>query len=145
MKKLILLAVLIAIFAFYKQGHKSSDSAENNNTSAENIDVGHGFVKVFMPDGSNPNVALVLTPIHCTSEEVAMGKKLEEDLKAAGVPVSRAENFDISVDNATEDQKIAINQSVELFKSDSPIVFLNGYGKSRPTVAEVLEVYKLTK
>ena len=145
MKKLIFLVILIAIFAFYKQGHKSSDSAENNNTSAENIDVGHGFVKVFMPDGSNPNEALVLTPIHCTSEEVAMGKKLEEDLKAAGVPVSRAENFDISVDNATEDQKAAINQSVELFKSDSPIVFLNGYGKSRPTVAEVLEVYKLTK
>lgn len=145
MKKLIFLAILIAIFAFYKDGSKPVNTAGSNDTSAENIDLGNGFVNVFMPDGSNPNEALVLTPIHCTSEEVAMGKKLEEDLKAAGVPVSRAENFDISVDNATEDQKAAINQSVELFKSDYPIVFLNGYGKSRPTVAEVLEVYKLTK
>ena len=135
--------VLIAIFAYSKYGSKLGDTASNSEKS---IDVGHGFVRAYMPDGANPNEALVLTPINCTAEEVMMGRKLEEDLKSAGVSARRADGFNITLSNATDNQKTMMNKSVELFQSKSPpVVFLNGYAKARPTVDEVLAVYNLTK
>jgi hypothetical protein len=67
MKKLIFLAILIGIFVYQKHGSKSGSIAGNNNPSVAAIDVGHGFVSVFMPDGSSPNEAYVLSPINCTS------------------------------------------------------------------------------
>ena len=146
MKKLIFVIMLIAIFAYKKHGSQSDDSASINDVSENAIDVGHGFVRAYMPDGANPNEALVLTPINCTAEEVMMGKKLEEDLKSAGVPARRDDGFNITLSNATEKQKTMMNKSVELFQSNNPpIVFLNGYAKPRPTVDEVLAVYELTK
>jgi hypothetical protein len=146
MKKLIFLAILIGIFAYQKNGSKSGINTGDNNTSVAATDVGHGFVSVFMPNGSSPNQAYVLTPINCTSEEVAIGEKLAKDLEAAGILVTRSESFRVSVENATEEQNAAINRSTEVLNSGGPpIVFLNGYGKSRPTVGEVLAVYNLTK
>lgn len=146
MKKLIFLIILIAIFAYSKHRSQFGSISNINDTSVKSIDVGNGFVRAYMPDGANPNEALVLTPINCTAEEVMMGKKLEEDIKAAGVPARRADGFNISVNNNTDNQKTMINKSVELFQSGAaPLVFINGYGKSRPTVGEVLTVYKLTK
>jgi hypothetical protein len=110
------------------------------------IDVGHGFVSIFMPNGSSPNEAYVLSPINCTSEEVAMGNKLADDLEAAGISAKRSESFRVNVENATEEQNASIGRTTEVLNSsDPPIVFINGYAKSRPTVDEVLAVYQLTK
>jgi hypothetical protein len=145
MKKIIFLAIFIGIFAYQKHASKSGNNP-GNNASVAAIDVGHGFVSVFMPNGSSPNEAYVLSPINCTSEEVAMGKKLADDLEAAGIAVTRSESFRVFVDNATDEQNAAMVRSTDVLNSGGPpIVFLNGYGKSRPTVDEVLAVYKLTK
>jgi hypothetical protein len=77
---------------------------------------------------------------------VAIGKKLADDLEAAGMSVTRSESFHASVQNATEEQNAAIARSSELLNSgEPPMVFLNGYGKSRPTVNDVLAVYNQTK
>jgi hypothetical protein len=146
MKKLIFFAILIGIFVYQKQGSKSGNNAGNSNTSVAAIDVGHGFVSVFMPDGSSPNEAYVLSPINCTSAEVAIGNKLADDLEAAGISAKRSESFRVHVENATDEQNAAINKSTDLLNSgDPPIVFINGYGKARPSVDEVLAVYNQTK
>lgn len=104
-----------------------------------------GFVAVEMPAGTPRNTVLVLAPPNCPSEQAQRADALIRDLTDIGIPVKRGSSFSFDLENPSQEQRAAVDRTVEVFRQGAPAVFVNGMGMSNPTTSQVVAVYRSTR
>jgi hypothetical protein len=117
-------------------GHGRSQAAEASP---------NGFQPVAMPSGAKENTVLVFAPLNCPHEDSQRANALAESLVRMGIPAVRSSSFSINVNNPTEEQNALLKRTAAIASSGIPVVFINGMGKSRPTLDEVVAEYARTK
>ncbi len=104
-----------------------------------------GFVAVEMPTGTPRDTVLVLAPPNCPSEQAQRAEALIRELTDIGIPVKRGSSFSFNIENPSQEQRAAVDRTVEVFQQGAPAVFINGMGMSNPTTSQVVAVYRSTR
>lgn len=104
-----------------------------------------GFLPVAMPDGARKNAVVILAPQNCPKEGARRADDLAEQLGRRGIAVVRSDSYNTSVTDPTAEQRASVERAVAVLKGEVPAVFVNGMGKSNPTVDEVAAEYHRTK
>lgn len=97
-----------------------------------------GFVPAAMPSGFRHGVVVVLAPENCPSEDAQRAASLASDLERKGIRVQRSSSFSAEATNPTAQQRERLNRSVAILNGPIPAVFVNGMGKSNPSVDDVV-------
>lgn len=141
MKKLVLFALVLAALVYadvvpLPAWVSSAQPMESN---------GLPFTAVAMPDGAKRDEVLIFTVLNCTKKEARLAERLEREITAAGVPARRSSSLTLSVNQGSAQERAAAEATGRLITSSkSPLVFVNGYGKSQPTTQEVLAMVEKT-
>ncbi len=98
-----------------------------------------------MPTGTPRDTVLVLAPPNCPSEQAQRAEALIRELTDIGIPVKRGSSFSFNIENPSQEQRTAVDRTVEVFQQGAPAVFINGMGMSNPTTSQVVAVYRSTR
>ncbi len=105
----------------------------------------NGFIGVVMPAGVPGNSVVILAPVNCPSDAAQRADALAARLSDLGIPNVRGSSYSVNIDNPTREQDAAMKRAVSVLEGEIPAVFLNGMGKSNPTVEEVVAEYERTQ
>lgn len=103
----------------------------------------NGFVAVAMPDGAQPDTAIILAALNCPSAQAKRADAMAAQLNRMGIPNRRANNF--SVSHITREQVALIERTNVVMTGEIPIVFINGMAKANPSIEEVVAEYRRIK
>ena len=59
--------------------------------------------------------------------------------------MKRGSSFSFNIENPSQEQRAAVDRTVEVFQQGAPAVFINGMGMSNPTTSQVVAVYRSTR
>jgi hypothetical protein len=104
-----------------------------------------GFIRVAMPDNAPNNSVIILAPVNCPSDAAQRADALAARLSNLGIPIVRSSSFSANIENPTDEQNTALRRAVSVLEGEIPAVFLNGMGKSNPTIDEVTAEYERTR
>ena len=102
----------------------------------------NGFIALPPLDNGNPKQVVVFAPENCPAEDSQRADAMAKDLARRGIPSQRS--HDISFSSTDPDPRIGQRLDA-LMKGDLPIVFVNGRGKSNPTLDQVAAEYSLIR
>jgi hypothetical protein len=104
----------------------------------------NGFVPALMPNGAGPGTVLILAAQHCPSAAAKRADDLASRLTRMGIPNTRANQANFSVDQRRQDQVDLMNRTNVIGSGEIPAVFINGMAKANPTADEVAAEYRLS-
>jgi hypothetical protein len=134
--KLLLLLVVAAVGYKYWNKHHAppviSLAAQGQTSST-------GFIELPSPSNASPGNVLVLAAENCPEEAAKRADALTEELRRNNIPVTRAHSTNFSFQNPDPDTMRRLDS---VMRGDLPVVFINGKGKSNPTLDEVIAEYQ---
>jgi hypothetical protein len=96
------------------------------------------FIPVAMPDDAIPNQVIIYAPLNCPSEATIRANALAAKLNQIGISVKRSDSFQYSRNNRSDGERASLVHSGELINGELPAVFINGRGKAKPSLEEVV-------
>lgn len=137
--KFLIVAAVIGFSVHWWKNQKADDhqTADSNSPS--------GFISVAMPSGTSDNTVVILAPANCPSDGAQRADALADELNRLNIPNVRSSSYASTLDNPSNEQIAKAERAVEILKGEVPAVFINGMGKSNPSVAEVASEYKRTR
>lgn len=137
MKILQLLAVLLIAFGLYTYwGSVTNDEPEINDL---------GFTSIVMPDDAQENDIIIYIAPNCPSLIAQRGRSLFRELRRENIPVRKSSNYSVSSMNTSRAFKNKMKRTFEVMESGGVVVLVGGYGKSDPTLEEVISQYQRNK
>ncbi|MBD8880249.1 hypothetical protein IHE49_07125 [Rhodanobacter sp. 7MK24] len=103
-----------------------------------------GFIPTDVPTGVEHGVVLVLAALNCPKDASQRADDMVERLRGMGIPAKRDDH--LPVPRAIRmDQLDSFKRANLVMSRGAPSVFINGMGKSNPTLHEVVAEYKQTQ
>ena len=141
----LVLAVAVLGYGYHAwHVHKNGD-ATLATTSARSAPGSSGFMPVAMPEGSSRNTVLILAPINCPSSDAKRADVLAESLTRRGIPNIRSSSYSLRIANPSEAEQANMKRAGDVLGGGIPAVFVNGMGKSNPSIDEVAAEYARTR
>ena len=129
---IVIAGMVFGGYKYYEQKKQSAAAAQQTAASSTS------FIDVPPITGDNGSV-LVVAQENCLKEEAVRSDRLAEELAKNGVRVRRVHMIEFS---GFDPQQYSIDRLNGLMNGQLPIVFVNGRGKSNPSLGEVLAEYK---
>ena len=134
----LLLVVGVAAFAY-----KSWDRYQQNRELAALAQQSPGgFIPVSMPSQAKAGQVYILAPLNCPSAEARRADELAARLNQLGIPAQRGSGYSLQLSAPSEQERANVERATHILKGPVPAVFVNGMGKSNPTLDEVLAEYR---
>lgn len=104
-----------------------------------------GFIPVSMPSQAPTGHVYILAPLNCPSPEARRADELAARLHQLGIPVKRGSGYSLQFGEPTEQAIADAKRTSHILEGPIPAVFVNGMGKSNPTLEDVLAEYRRTQ
>ena len=108
--------------------------AYNKPNSEPRALAGAAFVAVPMPTEQEKGAVMIVAALNCPKAAAQHADYLTQQLRKKQIKVQRVNNVNFTYQNQTEAKAIQA-----LMSQDPPLVFVKGYGSSRPSLEKVLE------
>lgn len=137
MRIIKLLAVILVAYGFYSNWGKLMGGEPELNEL--------GFNTIVMPDDAQANDVIIYTAPNCPSDVAQRSRKLFRELRRENIPVKKSSNYSVSSINASREFKKKMQRTFKVLQSDGVVVLVGGYGKTNPTLEEIIPQYKRNK
>lgn len=138
--KLLKILLIVGVAAF---GYKSWSQYQLSRERAALAQLSPGgFLPVGTPGQAAPGEVYILAPLNCPSSEAQRAEALAARLKELGIPTRRGSSFTLQASSPSEEERARLERVAHILRGPAPAVFVNGMGKSDPTLEEVLAEYR---
>ncbi|MDE2420245.1 MAG: hypothetical protein KGO49_03560 [Gammaproteobacteria bacterium] len=146
-KTFIIVAIFGGAYTYWHHHHPitqySAAITSNGGTTIAKNDrpqiTTNGFAYLPPALGQNASKVYVVTVEGCPSEDAQRANLLAKNLMQRGIPVQQIDNVSFSYSERPDDK--TMQRMTSIMQGPIPIVFINGYAKSDPSLDEVIAEY----
>lgn len=138
MKILKLLAVILIAYGLYSNWDKLMGGSASKLNEL-------GFSAIVMPDDAKPDDVIIYTAPNCPSAIAQRGRTLFRELRKENIPVKKSSRYAVRSTDTSREFKNKMQRTFSILESGGVTVLVGGYGKTDPTLDEVISQYQRNK